>query len=101
MQDRDPRPETVPLPSANLLEFLGWVASRQRTYADAMEAWRTSCPRFSIWEDAVGDDLVQLEQAGAKQGQAIVRLTDRGAALLKQIGSAPTASASAFRGDLI
>ncbi len=95
MQDRDPGLATLPLPSPNLLEFLGWVASRPRTYADAMEAWRTSCPCLSVWEDATGDDLVRVEQ-----GQAVVRLSDRGAALLKRAGSAPAASAPGLRGDL-
>ena len=33
-------------------QFLAWVADRPRTYAEAMEAWRSSCPRLSIWEDA-------------------------------------------------
>jgi hypothetical protein len=42
-------------------QFLIWVADRPRTYADAMEAWRSTCPRLSIWEDALGDELVRLE----------------------------------------
>ena len=72
-------------PSRNLLEFLGWAASRSRSYAETMEAWRTSCPRLSVWEDATSDDLVRVEQVGATcQGQAVVQLTDRGAALLNR-----------------
>ncbi len=38
---------------ALLLDFVEWVANRPRTYAEAMEAWRTSCPRLTIWEDSV------------------------------------------------
>jgi len=30
-----------------MIQFLRWVAERPRTYADVMEAWRTSCPRQS------------------------------------------------------
>jgi hypothetical protein len=101
MQDCDPGLAAAPLPSRNLLEFLGWVASRPRSYVEAMEAWRTSCPRLSIWEDATGDDLVRMEQAGAaSQGQAVVRLTDRGAALLTRGESAPAASAPGVQDDL-
>jgi hypothetical protein len=33
------------------LEFLGWVSSRPRTYAEAMQAWRSTCPRRSIWPE--------------------------------------------------
>jgi hypothetical protein len=65
-----------------LLEFLGWVASQPRTYADAMEAWRSSCPRHSIWEDALLNGLVEVESAG-RRGQARVKLTARGKSLLQ------------------
>src|SRR5262249_45361315 len=34
------------------LQFLAWLAERPRSYAETMEAWRTSCPRLSVWEDA-------------------------------------------------
>ena len=35
------------------LDLLRWLAAEPRTYAETMEAWRTSCPRLTIWEDAV------------------------------------------------
>ena len=44
------------------LQFLAWLAERPRGYAETMEAWRTSCPRLSIWEDARLDGLVRLER---------------------------------------
>ena len=69
--------------TGNLRDFLGWVGARRRSYAEAMEAWRTSCPRLSAWEDATGAGLVQVEQDGAgSQGEAVVRLTEHGAAFL-------------------
>ena len=61
MTKRSPRPVTVPDTDLLMLQFLRWVAERPRTYADVMEAWRTSCPRMSIWEDAQADGLVQIE----------------------------------------
>ena len=39
--------------SAAMREFLVWVAFRDRTYADTMEAWGSHCPRFTLWEDAL------------------------------------------------
>jgi hypothetical protein len=33
--------------------FLVWLAHMPRTYAETMEAGRSSCPRFTIWEDAL------------------------------------------------
>lgn len=61
--------------TANTLEFLTWVAARPRTYADVMEAWQTSCPRFSVWEDSLIDGLV--ERRGPSPDSAVA-LTDRG-----------------------
>ena len=70
-------------PVASLtLQFLAWVAHRPRTYAETMDAWRTSCPRLTIWEDALGDGLVQVASGGSGQGDARVALTTRGRALL-------------------
>lgn len=63
------------------LQFLGWLAEGPRTYAQAMEAWRTSCPRSTIWEDAILDGLVTIE-GGATRDLSRVRLTARGRALL-------------------
>ena len=63
------------------LQFLDWVAVRPRTYAEAMDAWRSSCPRLSIWEDALGDGLVRIEPA-ATRNESRVLLTPRGRALL-------------------
>jgi hypothetical protein len=71
---------TNPEPSALTLQMLAWIAERPRSYGETMEAWRTSCPRLSIWEDAQHDHLVVV-RAGAAMGQAVV-LTERGQALL-------------------
>jgi hypothetical protein len=70
-------PEPV---SLLMLQFLDWVASRSRTYAEAMDAWRTSCPRLSVWEDAQIEGLIELEGGSLKQ--ALVKLTSRGRAIL-------------------
>jgi hypothetical protein len=67
------RPATVV--SAATLEFLTWVAARPRTYADVMEAWQTSCPRLSIWEDCLNDGLVELQ---GRSTQSVVTLTELG-----------------------
>jgi hypothetical protein len=63
-------------------QFLSWVADRPRTYGEAMEAWRSTCPRLSIWEDALGDDLVRLESNAGGFSSCRVMLTEHGRALL-------------------
>jgi hypothetical protein len=62
-----------------MLEFLRWVAARRRSYADAMEAWRTSCPRFSVWEDASIAGYITLQQHA---DEVIVSLTPEGMAVV-------------------
>jgi hypothetical protein len=64
-------------------EFLAWVGRRPRTYAETMEAWQTSCPRNSVWEDALGDGLIQLESDGRTRiGDTPVTLTALGRAIV-------------------
>ena len=51
-------------PTAPTLELLDWLDSRERSYAETMEAWRSHCPRLTIWEDAISDGLVRVERGG-------------------------------------
>jgi len=71
-------PEAVDL---LMREFLTWISSRPRTYTEAMEAWRSSCPRLTVWEDALGDGLIQVESGGTRR-QSEVTLTARGRSFL-------------------
>ena len=71
-------------PLALVLDLLGWVAARPRTYAETMDAWRTSCPRLPVWEDATENGFVIVESAGAGfRGQG-VRLTETGRLFLAE-----------------
>jgi hypothetical protein len=86
-------------PSLIMIQFLAWVADRPRSYGETMDAWRTSCPRLSVWEDAVIANWVRLEGEGVR----VVTLTERGAALLRQAQNqqpAPTTRAEASAGLL-
>lgn len=69
-------------PSLIMVQFLQWVADRPRTYADVMDAWRSSCPRFPVWEDARAEGLVR--QTGGEQGRRKVELTERGRIALER-----------------
>ena len=64
-----------------MLEFLDWVAARPRTYAQAMEAWRSTCPRQTVWEDALADGLIQVASGSTAQESAVT-LTPRGRSVL-------------------
>jgi hypothetical protein len=64
-----------------ILDPLEWLQERERTYEEVLEAWRTSCPKLPVWEDANDRGFVTKAQA---QGRDVVRITPAGQALLKQ-----------------
>jgi len=47
-----------------------------------MDAWRTSCPKLPVWEDANDEGLIRVEN---KNGQSYVRVTPAGFELLKRM----------------
>jgi len=74
-----------PQPSLIMIQFLQWVAARPRTREDVMEAWRSSCPRFPVWEDARAEGLIR--QSGGDRGVHRVELTVRGRRALQRAES--------------
>jgi hypothetical protein len=64
---------------ALIVDLLDWVATRERTYEEVMDAWRTSCPKLPVWEDANDRGLITTEEF---QGRCIVRITPSALALL-------------------
>jgi len=37
---------------ALILDLLEWIGPDARPYREVIEAWRTSCPRLPVWEEA-------------------------------------------------
>ena len=64
-----------------ILDLVEWVERRERTYQETMDAWRTSCPRLPVWEDACDRGFV--ERALATNG-LMVRATPAGLSFLKE-----------------
>lgn len=54
-----------------ILDLVAFVAERPRPYGEVLDAWRTSCPRLTVWEDAVDAGLVSLRDG-------VVQATERG-----------------------
>jgi hypothetical protein len=77
---------------ALVVDLVEWVAARPRTYPEVMDAWRTSCPRLTIWEDAVEQGFVVREHRDG--AGTSVRVTEAGRALLRAEGRAPANSNS-------
>jgi len=67
-------------------ELLAWVAARPRTYGEAMDAWRSTCPRLSVWEDALIGGLIKVVDSGDTIDQSKVALTPLGRTLLQGEG---------------
>lgn len=67
-----------------IFDLVEWVAREPRTHADVMNAWRTSCPRLTVWEDAVDRGLVERKSDNGRG--AVVVVTERGRKFLKQNG---------------
>ena len=66
---------------ALIFELLQWLVKCERSYEEVMDAWRTSCPRLPVWEDANDRGLIMREEVN---GRCIVRITSLGLHLLEQ-----------------
>jgi hypothetical protein len=67
-----------------VLDLVEWIARQSRSYAEVMDAWRTSCPRFPIWEDAV--DLGLVTRVYRRDTGETVCVTPVGRAFLRSHG---------------
>jgi len=69
---------------ALILDLLEWIAAGPRSYEEVMEAWRTSCPRLPVWEDASDRGFVERERS---DGEGVrVLLTPAGREFLRANG---------------
>ena len=63
-----------------ILDLLEWVGPEARPYADVIEAWRTSCPRLPVWEEANARGF--LDRCHESGRGALVALSAKGRAHL-------------------
>ena len=69
-----------------ILDLLEWVAKGEKSYEEVMNAWRTSCPKLPIWEDANDRGLVAKQY---ENGRELIKITPSGLALLEQRRPSP------------
>ena len=55
-----------------ILDLVEWCAREPRTYAEVIDAWRTSCPRLTVWEDATERNLLARETTADNQYRIVV-----------------------------
>ena len=65
-----------------ILDLLEWLSRQDRSYEETMDAWRTSCPKLPVWEDANDRGLIFIENGN---DQSFVRVTPAGFELLKKV----------------
>jgi len=72
-----------------VLDLIEWVAREPRDYADVIDAWRTSCPRLTVWEDAVDGGFIKCRTVPGQPLSVVV--TDDGLHLLhaRRPGASP------------
>ena len=67
-----------------IVELLEWIGPDARPYAEVQEAWRTSCPRQPVWEDAMSAGY--LETRFEPGGGMFVAVSPAGRARLLACG---------------
>jgi hypothetical protein len=51
---------------ALILDLLEWIGPESRRYPEVIEAWRTSCPRLSVWEEANERGFLELHHGSCR-----------------------------------
>jgi hypothetical protein len=67
---------------ALILDLLEWIGPKARPYREVLEAWRTSCPRLPVWEEA--NERGFLEYHRAEGSRALVAVSALGAKFLAE-----------------
>lgn len=51
---------------ALILDLLDWIGADSRPYAETIAAWRTSCPRLPVWEEATDRGFLRRHVEAAR-----------------------------------
>jgi len=65
-----------------ILDLLEWIGPDPRPYGETVEAWRTSCPRLPVWEQA--NELGLVRRRRGPQGEALVAVSPTGVEHLRR-----------------
>jgi hypothetical protein len=63
-------------------DLVEWIAKEPRSHAEVIDAWRTSCPRLTVWEEATERGLVTREFVPGRGAMVVV--TEAGRRLLRR-----------------
>lgn len=68
-----------------IADLLEWISPQPRPYTEMMDAWRTTCPRFTIWEDTLDASFMRLELS-SRTSEMMVCITEKGLEFLRSRG---------------
>jgi len=60
-----------------ILDLIEWCAREPRTQAEVLDAWRTSCPRLTVWEDATERGFLMRTAKSGEPPQVTVTAAGR------------------------
>jgi D-3-phosphoglycerate dehydrogenase len=66
-----------------IIDLLEWLEKSPQPYEEVMSAWRTSCPRLPVWEEA--NDRGLVEQKLSNESIRVVAISADGVAFLQSI----------------
>ena len=62
---------------ALILELLEWIGPKPRAYSETIEAWRTSCPRLPVWEEAQARGFIERQHEPGTEAMVSVTALGR------------------------
>ena len=64
-----------------VLDLLEWIGRESRPYSEVIEAWRTSCPRLPVWEEANTRGFIERHHSAGNEAR--VQVSPTGLAFLE------------------
>jgi len=55
-----------------ILDLLEWIGTKSRQYAEVIDAWRTSCPRLPVWEEANSRGFIAYTHVDGQPARVVV-----------------------------
>jgi len=65
-----------------ILDLLEWLGPSPRPYSEVLDAWRTSCPRLPVWEEANARGYVERHYVQGVGG--LIEVTEAGTEHLRK-----------------
>jgi hypothetical protein len=75
-------------PDHLIVDLLEWLGPSPRPYSEVLDAWRTSCPRLTVWEDA--NDLGFIERQHSPGRGQLISTSSVGAEYLRKYRPRPS-----------